>query len=154
MPSDRTRRPSASVLMISMVLPPEPVTTSPGLIALPDGMFSVVGTMPMTLILGLSSAIASMAPTTAAPPPMSDFILYCIDTNRTDTDPGYGHELTSRTVVVCLVNDLPREDVLEHDPLGAAPPQVGVLAPRRHFFGQHERDSAVAPPAQGSAGGL
>src|SRR5436305_554062 len=74
MPSDRTRRPSASVLMISMVLPPEPVTTSPGLIALPDGMFSVVGTMPMTLIFGLSSAIASMAPTTAAPPPMSDFI--------------------------------------------------------------------------------
>src|SRR5437867_10927277 len=74
MPSERTNRPSASVLMISMVLPPEPVTTSPGLIALPDGMFSVVGTMPITLILGLSSAIASMAPTTAAPPPMSDFI--------------------------------------------------------------------------------
>ena len=62
-------------MMISIVLPPDPVTTSPGLMARPEGMFSVVGTTPMTLIFGSSSAIASMAPTTAAPPPMSDFII-------------------------------------------------------------------------------
>ena len=31
--------------------------------------------MPMTLTFGFSSAIASIAPTTAAPPPMSDFII-------------------------------------------------------------------------------
>src|SRR5713101_3687300 len=74
MPSARIRRPSASVLMISMVFPFDAVTTSPGFVALPEGMFSVVGTMAMTLIAGFSSAMARMAPTTAAPPPMSDFM--------------------------------------------------------------------------------
>ena len=67
---------AAGVLLLGEPFTPGGVhTTSPGLIALPDGMFSVVGTMPMTLLFGFSSAIASMAPTTAAPPPMSDFII-------------------------------------------------------------------------------
>ena len=36
-----TRRPSASVLMTSTVLPPRIVSTSPSFIAVPDGMLSV-----------------------------------------------------------------------------------------------------------------
>src|SRR5476649_747611 len=43
--SASTRRPSASVLMISMVCPDIEVTMSPGRCALPSGMFS---TRPMT----------------------------------------------------------------------------------------------------------
>ena len=39
-PSARTSRPSASVLRTSTVLPPYMVRTSPGRVALPDGMFS------------------------------------------------------------------------------------------------------------------
>ena len=48
-PSASTRRPSASVLSTSIVLPLRASSTSPGLIALPPGMFSVVGMKPMTL---------------------------------------------------------------------------------------------------------
>ena len=48
--SPRISRPSASVLMISTVLPLAPRTTSPGRIAVPPGMFSVVGMTPMTRI--------------------------------------------------------------------------------------------------------
>ena len=68
------RRPSASVLMTSIVLPDIAICTSPGFCALPAGMFSVARTMPMTFTLGLSSAIARMAPIIAAPPAMSYFI--------------------------------------------------------------------------------
>ncbi len=50
----RTSRPSASVLSTSMLFPFMARTTSPGLWAEPPGMFSVAGTMPVTLILGLS----------------------------------------------------------------------------------------------------
>ena len=49
-PSPRIRRPSASVLITSTVLPSALFRTSPGLIARPPGMFSVVGTTPMTRI--------------------------------------------------------------------------------------------------------
>src|SRR3990172_832073 len=49
MASARTRRPSASVLITSIVLPFIAVTTSPGLVAAPEGMFSVVGTRAVTL---------------------------------------------------------------------------------------------------------
>ena len=73
-PSPRIRRPSASVLITSTVLPLAPVSTSPGFIARPPGMFSVVGTTPTTRIGAFSSAIARMAQTTAAPPAMSSFI--------------------------------------------------------------------------------
>ena len=61
--------------MISMVLPDMAVTTSPGLKALPSGMFSAEQTMAMTWTAGLSCAIARMAPIMAAAPAMSYFIL-------------------------------------------------------------------------------
>ena len=38
-------------------------------------MFSVAGTTPMTLARGLSRAMAHIAASTAAPPPMSHFII-------------------------------------------------------------------------------
>ena len=50
------------------------VTTSPGLLALPAGMFSAVVIMPMMLILGFSSVKAVIAPKTEAAPHMSNFI--------------------------------------------------------------------------------
>ena len=50
MPSQRIRRPSASVFSTSIVLPDIEVTMSPGLVARPLGMFSQVGMMPTTLI--------------------------------------------------------------------------------------------------------
>ena len=50
------------------------LTTSPGLVAVPLGMFSQVGTRPITLSLGLSSARLWKVPSTLAAPPMSNFI--------------------------------------------------------------------------------
>ena len=55
-------------------MPLAPVMTSPGLSARPPGMFSVIGTMPMTSIGAFRSEIARIAPMTAAPPAMSSFI--------------------------------------------------------------------------------
>ncbi len=72
--SASTSRPSASVLMTSIVVPLAAVTTSPGLTAWPDGMFSVAPTTAMTRTGSRSSAIASIAPSTVAPPDMSNFI--------------------------------------------------------------------------------
>src|SRR2546430_15710972 len=72
--SHRIRRPSASVLMISMVFPRWLFTTSPGLIAVPEGRFSVAGIRPTTLILGFRGACTSNAPSTAGPPHLSDFL--------------------------------------------------------------------------------
>ena len=60
--------------MISMDLPDMAICTSPGFCALPEGMFSVAQTMAVTLTLGLSSAMARMAPIMVAPPAMSYFI--------------------------------------------------------------------------------
>ena len=50
------------------------VTTSPGLTALPSGMFSQAGISPTTLISGCSSASARNTPSTLAAPHMSYFI--------------------------------------------------------------------------------
>ncbi len=50
------------------------VTTSPGLMARPSGMFSQLGMRPTTLMAGLSSANAAKVPSTLAAPPMSNFI--------------------------------------------------------------------------------
>ena len=72
--SARIRRPSASVLMISTVFPARVRTTSPGFTALPDGRFSEDGTMPTTFRGGESSPMALIAPMTAAPPDMSNFM--------------------------------------------------------------------------------
>ncbi len=74
MTSHSTSRPSASVLMTSIVWPFIEVTTSPGRWALPSGMFSTSPQMPMTFALALRPAIASIAPATAPAPPMSHFI--------------------------------------------------------------------------------
>ena len=50
------------------------MTTSPGLIAVPLGMFSVAGTTAITSTGRPSRAIRAVASMTAAPPPMSIFI--------------------------------------------------------------------------------
>src|SRR2546425_3684752 len=72
--SQRIRRPSASVLMISIVLPRWLFTTSPGLIAVPEGRFSVAGIRPTTLILGFRRPSTSNAPSTAVAPDLSKFM--------------------------------------------------------------------------------
>ena len=74
MPSARMRRPSASVLITSIVLPLIARRTSPGFVALPPGMFSVAGTIAVTSMAGFSRAMAPMVATTAAPPDISPFI--------------------------------------------------------------------------------
>ncbi len=72
--SQRIKRPSASVFSTSMVWPDMLVTTSPGLLASPSGMFSQLGTIPTTLIAGLSSPRVLNAPKTLAAPHISNFI--------------------------------------------------------------------------------
>ena len=58
-----------------MVLPFIAVSTSLGLMALPPGMFSVAGTMAVTLIGAPRRARAPVAAMTAAPPLMSCFMV-------------------------------------------------------------------------------
>ena len=58
-----------------MVLPDMAVTTSPGLKARPSGMFSAEHTTQSTRTAGFRSAMARMAPSMAAAPAMSYFIL-------------------------------------------------------------------------------
>jgi hypothetical protein len=70
----RISRPSASVLITSIVLPFIALTMSPGFVALPPGMFSVAGTMPTTLIFGLVLPMALIVAMTPAPPDMSYFM--------------------------------------------------------------------------------
>ena len=72
--SASTSRPSASVLMISMVWPDIEVTISPGRCALPSGMFSTRPMAPTTLTFALRAASACIRPTTQAAPPMSPFM--------------------------------------------------------------------------------
>ena len=72
--SARTSRPSASVFRTSDVVPPRCLSTSPGRIADPLGMFSAEGIAAITLIFGLSNAIARIVARIDAAPPMSDFI--------------------------------------------------------------------------------
>ena len=50
------------------------VTTSPGLVARPEGMFSQAGMRPTTLTGAFISAIVRNVPSTAAAPHMSNFI--------------------------------------------------------------------------------
>src|SRR5829696_6936279 len=68
------RRPSASVVTISTVLPECISSTSPGLKASPPGRFSVAGTSATTSSGRSMAPIASIAPSTAAPPLMSNFM--------------------------------------------------------------------------------
>ena len=67
-------RPSASVFNISIVIPDMLLMTSPGLVALPDGIFSTAGIRPTTLISNAASERADMTPSTDAPPHISNFI--------------------------------------------------------------------------------
>jgi len=72
--SASTSRPSASVLLISIVLPLAAVTMSPGLIEWPLGRFSVAPTTATSLTGRRMRAIVATASITAAPPDMSNFI--------------------------------------------------------------------------------
>ena len=72
--SASTSRPSASVLLISIVLPLDAVTMSPGLTERPLGRFSVAPTTASSLTGSCRRAIAATASMTAAPPDMSNFI--------------------------------------------------------------------------------
>ena len=86
-PSASTRLPSASVLSTSMVLPLRILSTSPGLTARPPGMFSVVGTMAITLTPTPRSARADMVASTAAAPLMSVFIVIIPSADLIDSPP-------------------------------------------------------------------
>jgi hypothetical protein len=72
--SARISRPSASVLVISTVVPPRMVSTSPGRIAEPEIMFSAIGAHAVTFTGNPSRAIRKMAWITDAAPAMSSFI--------------------------------------------------------------------------------
>ena len=72
--SARTSRPSASVLMTSMVWPDMEVTMSPGRCAVAEGMFSASAMTPTAFTLALRSASAFISPMTTPEPPMSHFI--------------------------------------------------------------------------------
>ena len=69
--SHRTKRPSASVLITSIVSPFIEVTTSPGRCALPEGIFSTNPTRATTLAAALRLAKDSIVPATTPAPPMS-----------------------------------------------------------------------------------
>ncbi len=73
--SASTSRPSASVLSTSTVLPLYIVSTSPGRVAVPDGMFSASASQPVTLTWRPSRAAVTTAANTAAAPLMSHFIV-------------------------------------------------------------------------------
>ena len=69
------RRPSASVLSTSTVVPSLMVRTSPGVTALPPGRLSVAGIRPTTCTGSPRRAAPDRAPNTAAAPLMSDFMV-------------------------------------------------------------------------------
>ncbi len=62
------------MLLTSIVFPFIARSTSPGLVAEPDGMLSVAATRPCTSIAGLSRGSTLRTPRTAAAPDMSPFI--------------------------------------------------------------------------------
>ena len=68
-------RPSASVFSTSTVLPFRILSTSPGRIAVPLGMFSTIGTYAVTFALTPRSFSTDIAASTAAAPDMSVFIV-------------------------------------------------------------------------------
>ena len=69
--SQRTKRPSASVFITSIVSPFIDLTTSPGRCAVPDGIFSTRPTIPTTFEGDFRFANAVMTPATTAAPPIS-----------------------------------------------------------------------------------
>mmetsp|Transcript_3341 Transcript_3341/g.7809 ORF Transcript_3341/g.7809 Transcript_3341/m.7809 type:complete len:312 (+) Transcript_3341:238-1173(+) len=78
--SARVRRPSASVLLTSMVLPLDAVRMSPGRMPRLPIMFSQLAMMKCTSTPGgWVSAMVRAAPSTAPAPPMSNFIISIMD---------------------------------------------------------------------------
>ena len=69
-----TRRPSASVLVTSTVLPLNMVITSLGRVASLAGRFSAIANQPVTCTSTPKLAAAITVPSTAAAPAISDFI--------------------------------------------------------------------------------
>ena len=63
------------------------VTTSPGLVALPLGRFSVAGTIATRLIGSLRSRTACRVPSTAAAPHISNFISSILEPGFSDIPP-------------------------------------------------------------------
>ena len=63
------------------------VCTSPGFCAVPEGIFSAAQTTAMTRTLGLSRAMARMAPSMAAPPAMSYFIFSMLSAGLMEMPP-------------------------------------------------------------------
>ena len=72
--SARTRRPSASVFVISTAVPSYMVMMSPGRWAPPPGMFSASASQASTRTASFWRAAARTTPRTVAAPAMSDFI--------------------------------------------------------------------------------
>ena len=58
-------------------MPPYWVSTSPGRCAVPDGMFSAIGTVAITSIGSRSRAASTTVAITAAAPPMSE-VMWCM----------------------------------------------------------------------------
>ena len=74
--SHSVSRPSASVLLISTVIPLDAVRMSPGRMPLPSIMFSQAATMKWhSTPAGARSPTIRAAPRVAAEPPMSNFII-------------------------------------------------------------------------------
>ena len=70
-----------------MVNPDMLVTMSPGLLASPSGIFSLLGITPVTLMGNFSSAMALMTPNTVPAPHMSYFISSIAWLGLMDTPP-------------------------------------------------------------------
>src|SRR5699024_3474524 len=87
MQSPNTRRPSASVDIISTVCPFIIVMTSPGLYADPEGIFSTHPTTRRIFALGRNRPIASSTPIIVADPPMSFFNISRPDFDFNDMPP-------------------------------------------------------------------
>src|SRR5258708_34185118 len=91
------------------------VWMAPGFWALPLGVFSVAQTMPITLILGLSRAMARMAPIMVAPPAMSYFIFSILSAALVVMPPvSHGEPLPHSPRPVCS-GDPPRTAAPAHN---------------------------------------
>src|SRR3989454_4001933 len=137
--SHRMSRPSASVLMISMVLPRWLLTTSPGFTAVPDGRFSVAGIRPTTFTFGLSTPRTSNAPSTAAAPDMSYFMSSMLCAGLIEMPPESNVTPLPISAIGAASAALPAPLVLEHDE-----PRLLLCTLRHreqcpHAFGLHRR---------------
>jgi hypothetical protein len=82
-----TSRPSASVLVTSVVRPPKWRITSPGRIAPPPTEFSASGISPVTRTGQSTSASAPITATTTPAPVMSRFIVIMLSRGLIDRPP-------------------------------------------------------------------